>query len=120
MNHVKLDWNAFLKRIASFTDKDIEFIAGSEVFRGPVRSVAYDSEGHITISLDWVARLGDDRRQGWIIDETIDSEIALLITGFRILEWRDGRVSLDDPKNPMAPTYTFLTKESKLKYVRSF
>lgn len=120
MNHTKLDWNEFLKRIASFTDKDIEFIRGSEVFRGPVRSVAYDSEGHVAISLDWVARLDDGRGQGWLVDETADCEIALLITGFRILEWGDGRVSLDDPRNPLAPTYTFLAKESKLKYVRSF
>jgi hypothetical protein len=120
MTYKILDWNTFQKRMFSLTGKDMERINGTEVHRGPVASVGYDFEGKVLINLDWIARLSDVRKAGWIIEETGNIEIKFLIAGFQIIEWSDGRISIDDPVNPLAPTYMFLTKESQLKYVQSF
>jgi hypothetical protein len=119
MTHKIIDWETFLRKIMSFSGKDMERVSGTEVHRGPVESVTYDSEGHLSIRLHWLARLGT-HKENWVVLEAKKTDIRLLMLGFRIIEWSDGRVSLDDESNPLSTTYTFLTKEPQLKCVKSY
>ncbi len=119
MTYRIIDWKTFLKKLLSLSGKDMERVNGSEIHRGPVQSLSYDLEGHFTIRLHWIARLGT-YNESWIVSDTERTEISLLMVGFRIIEWSDGRISLDDETNLLSPTYTFLTKEPQLKCVRFY
>jgi hypothetical protein len=117
-----LEWKEFQKRLMSLNGIDLERVSGTEVQRGPVESVGYDFENHLLIRFEWLARLTESRRDSWRVMDTEpdDLEMKILMIGLQIVEWDNGRISIDDPMNPLAPTYTFLARESQLKKVRAF
>ena len=121
MRYTVLDWEDFIKKVSRLTGKDLEVVNGTEIHRGPVHSIGYSMEKHLVFTLLWAARMDERWKTSWsVISEDEKYKIEFTAIGMQIIEWEDGRVTIDDPKDHLSATYSFLTKESNLKPVKSW
>ncbi len=121
MKYRILTWEEFLKKIYELTGKDLEIVEGTEIHRGPVHSIAYSLERRIVITLSWAARMSEERKNTWsMMEEDTEYHAEFLAIGMQIIEWENGRLTLDNPRSPLACTYTFLTKEPNLNPLKAW